>query len=273
MKTNIGAWVRTAGKFVQRHQPELLMGFGATLLTAAVAFAIPATVAATRLVDEEKREQNRKLLAEARENGSDTCAQIDKLPAKDVIRVTWKCYIPTVTSTGLGLACLVGATTKNARRATALATACTLSETALKEYQEKVVETIGEAKEHVVRDAIAKDKVEQLPPAANTIHYTGKGTALFLDPHSKRYFEFDVGEVRTVSQNLTDKLRDEMFVSINDLYDEFGLEQTDLGDAWGWDVDKTSKIEIYTSAVKAPDGRPVLVISYNYPPQYDYRHY
>lgn len=273
MKRKIGAFVRTAGKFVQRHQPEFLMGFGAASMLAAIAFAIPATVAATRLVDEEKREQNRQLRVKASENGCESCAQIDKLPVKDVLRVTWKCYILTVASTGLGLVCLVGATTKNARRATALATACTLSETALMEYHDKVAETIGETKEHLVRDAIAKEKVEQSPPSVNTIHYTGKGTALFLDPHSRRYFEFDVGEVRTISQNLTDKLRDEMFVTLNDMYDEFGLEQTDIGDMFGWDVDKVRKIDIYTSAIKAPDGRPVLVLSYNAPPQYDYRHY
>lgn len=256
MKNAVGTFVRNAGTFVQQHKPEFLMGFGTTFLLGAVAFAIPATVAATHLVDEEKREK-----------------KVDHLPKKDVLRLTWKCYIPTVASAGLGVACITGASTMNTRRATALATACTLSETALKEYQEKVVETIGETKEHLVRDAIAKEKVEQQPPTPNTIYYTGKGCALFLDPHSKRYFEFDVGEIRTVAQNLTDKLRDEMFVSLNDLYDELNLEHTDVGDMFGWDVDKTTKIEIYTSAIKSPDGRPVLVISYNCPPQYDYRHY
>lgn len=256
MNNTVRTFVRNASTFVLRHKPEFLMGFGTTFLLGAVGFSIPATVAATRLVDEEKR--NRK---------------VDRLTKKEILKITWKCYIPTVASAGLGAACLVGATTTNNRRATALATACTLSETALREYQEKVVETIGETKEHLVRDAIAKEKVEHQPPTPSTIHYTGKGTALFLDTHSKRYFEFDIGEIRTVAQNLTDKLRDEMFVSINDMYDELGLEQTDIGDAWGWDVEKVRKIEIYTSAVKAPDGRPVLVISYNYPPEYDYRHY
>lgn len=256
MNNTVRTFVRNASTFVLRHKPEFLMGFGTTFLLGAVGFSIPATVTATRLVDEEKR--NRK---------------VDRLTKKEILRITWKCYIPTVASAGLGAACLVGATTTNNRRATALATACTLSETALREYQEKVVETIGETKEHLVRDAIAKDKIEQIPLATAPVYPTGRGNAIFLDTYSKRYFEFDVGEVRTIGQNLTDKLTVDMFVSLNDVYDEFGLEQTDLGDMVGWDVDKVRRIEIYTSAHKAPDGRPVLVISYNYPPEYDYRHY
>lgn len=256
MKRQMSMIVRNASAFVLKHKPEFLMGFGGAFFVGAVGFAIPATVAATRLVDEAKREK-----------------KVDKLSKKEVIRLTWKCYIPTAASVALGTACLTGASIKNARRATAMMTACAISDNALREYQEKVVETIGESKEHLVRDAIAKEKIEQIPLATSPVYPTGRGNTVFLDTYSKRYFEFDVGEVRTVSQNLTDKLRDEMFLTLNDVYDEFGLEQTDLGDMVGWDVDKVRKIDIYTSAHKAPDGRPILVISYNYPPEYDYRRY
>lgn len=51
----------------------------------------------------------------------------------------------------------------HAKRTAALATAYKLSETALTEYKEKVVETIGEKKEQLVRDKIDKDHIDKDP--------------------------------------------------------------------------------------------------------------
>lgn len=59
------------------------------------------------------------------------------------------------------MTCLIGASSVNLRRNAALATAYTLSESALKEYREKVVETIGEKKEQAVQDAVAKERTSK----------------------------------------------------------------------------------------------------------------
>ena len=57
--------------------------------------------------------------------------------AKDVVTKVAPVYLPSVITGGLSIACLIGASSVNARRNAALATAYTLSESALKEYQEK----------------------------------------------------------------------------------------------------------------------------------------
>ncbi len=62
---------------------------------------------------------------------------------KDIIKTAWPCYIPAAVG-AISVFCLIGASSTNLRRNAALATAYTLSESTLKEYQEKVVETIGE---------------------------------------------------------------------------------------------------------------------------------
>ena len=62
--------------------------------------------------------------------------------------------------------CVIGAVHVDERRNAALAAACTLSESALKTYQDKVLETIGPEKEQEIRETIALEKMAKYPEPA-----------------------------------------------------------------------------------------------------------
>ena len=106
--------------------------------------ALKATPKALELINEKKQEYD-----------------VDKLKALDVVKTTWKCYVPATVTGSLSIACLIGASSVNFRRNAALATAYRLSETALSEYREKVVETIGEKKEQNIRESVAKEQIKK----------------------------------------------------------------------------------------------------------------
>jgi len=236
-----------------RHSPEILTGIGVAGMITTAVMAVRATPKALRLIEEKKNEKN-----------------LTKLEPIEVVKATWKCYIPSAIIGTVSTVCLIGASSANLRRNAALATAYTLSESALKEYQGKVVETLGERKEKVVRDAIAKDKIDKDPVSAGGVIITEKGNTLCYDAISGRYFYSDIDKLRKAANELSRQMLDEMYVSLNDFYYEIGLSGIKLGDELGWHVD-SGLIELDFSSQLSEDGTPCVVLDYSIVPRYDYR--
>ncbi len=131
-KLNLSNIVKGVRTTMIKHSPEILTGIGIAGMITTTVMAVRATPKAIELIEKEKDRQNRELLKKAEENGHDTCNYIERLKPIDIIKTTWKCYIPAAIIGGLSIACLIGANSVNARRNAALATAYTLSESALK---------------------------------------------------------------------------------------------------------------------------------------------
>ena len=252
-KLNLSQIAKSVQVTVSKHSPEILMGIGIAGMLTTTILAVRSTPKALRLIDEKKEEM-----------------KTEKLAPIDTVKTCWKCYIPAAVTASLSVACLISANSVNVRRNAALATAYALSETALKEYQEKVVETIGEKKEQVVHDAIAKDKVERNPVSTSEVIITEKGNTLCYDTVSGRYFKSDIEKLKQAANELNFRLRDEMYISVNDFYYEIGLKSISIGDDIGWNIDK-GYINLKFSSQLADDGTPCLVLSYGVGPRYDYR--
>lgn len=254
-----------------KHSPEILMGIGITGMVTTTVMAVRATPKALMLIEVEKRRLNRELLEEAKKSGCEECNQITRLEPVDLIKATWKCYIPAGITGIVSIACLIGASSVNARRNAALATAYTLSETTLRDYQKKVIETIGEKKEQTVRDAVAKEHIERDPVENKEVIFSGRGNTLCYDSISGRYFRSDMDAIKKAENELDARLRNEMYISLNEFYYEIGLEPLSvIGDDLGWNID-SGYLDLGFSSQIATDGTPCLVIEYNPAPRYDHR--
>lgn len=266
---NFSKAIKTVKTALIDHTPEILTGIGIGGMLTTVILAVRATPTALKLIEEEKERQNDELLAEAEANEQEICAQVTYLKPAEVIKTCWKCYIPAAVVGGMSTACLIGANSVHTKRHTALAAAYSLSETALKEYQEKVVETIGEKKEQAVRDSIAKDKIEKDPISNHEIVFTGRGGTLCYDVTSGRYFKSDIDAIKKAVNDLNRRMRDEMYISLNEFYFEIGLDSISIGDDLGWNLDN-GYIDPNFSAQLAPDDTPCMVVSHSVPPKYGY---
>ena len=251
-KMNLKSACAIVKKAVAKRSPELLIGIGIAGMIGTTINAVRTTPKAVRLIEQKKKELKK-----------------DKLSPVETIKATWTCYLPSVISGTLSVACILGGNSINARRNAALATAYTLSETAFKEYKEKVVETIGEKQEHVIRDAVVKEHVEKDPVASKEVFITGKGKTLFYDMLSGRYFESDIEQVRRSVNDMNHRLMSEMYLSLNDFYYEIGLKPTVLGNELGWNVSE-GLIEPNYSPQIADDGRPCIAIDYCVAPRYNF---
>lgn len=246
---NIAKSVQTAMK---KHSPEILTGIGIAGMITTTVMAVRATPKALILIEDKKDE-----------------LETDKLTPLETVKAAWPCYIPAAIVGSVSAFCLVGASSTNLRRNAALATAYTLSESTLKEYQEKVVETIGEKKEQSIRESVAKDKLLNNPVRGVILTDKGGHTKCY-DVITDRYFESDKGIIERAVNKLNRQMRDELYVTLNEFYYEIGLDPSKMGDMLGWNIDK-DYIEIDYSSHLDANGTPCLVLDYKIAPVYDYR--
>lgn len=255
-KHGISQFIRSAQITLSKHSPEILTGIGIAGMITTTILAVKATPKAIKLIDE----------LNIHDEETDTVL----VPTKtEVVKACWKCYIPAAVTGVTSIACLIGASSVNAKRNAALATAYSLSETALMDYKNKVVETIGEKKEQVVRDKVAKDKIDKDPVSKSEVFITEKGNTLCYDTISSRYFKSDIEKIKKAENELNKILLRDMYISLNEFYDEIGLSHTKLGDELGWNMDD-GLLDINFSSQIAEDGTPCLVVDYAVVPKYNY---
>ena len=251
-KLNVSGIAKSIRRQFGKHSPEILTGIGIAGMIATTVLAVKATPKAVRLIELRKEELD-----------------VDRLSPVETVKTTWKCYISAAVTGSLSTACLIGASSVSIRRNMALATAYTLSETAMREYKGAVIETIGDKKEKAVRDAVTKKKIEQNPVSKNEVIVTEKGNTLCYDVISGRYFKSDIEKLKRVENELNRQLLNDGSVCLNDFYYEIGLNNIKLGDDLGWDT-RVGLITLDFSSQLAEDGTPCIVIDFSVAPKYDY---
>lgn len=251
-KLNFTKFVKSVQTEVSKRSPEILTGIGIAGMITTTVLAVKATPKALTLMEERKWD-----------------LEVEKLTPIETIKTTWKCYIPAAITGTVSIGCLIGASSVNARRNAALATAYKLSETALSEYRDKVVETIGEKKEQTIREKVDKDRVEKNPVSKSEVIITEKGNTLCYDSISGRYFKSDIEKIKRAVNELNRRMTYDVYVSLSEFYDELDLDHTLLSDDLGWSIDD-GLIEVNFSSQIADDGTPCIVINYAIAPKYDY---
>lgn len=237
------------GKMITKNSTTILTGMGVAGFVTTVVTAVNATPKALEILAEEQVRRKREGVTK----------EYELIPKKDIIRLTWKKYLPSAIIGTLSIACFVSANSINLRRNAALAGAYTLAETTLKEYRSKVVETIGENKARQIKDDIAQDKVRNNPVKDEEIIFTGKGDTLCYDALSGRYFKSDIEFIRKTLNDLSVRLMNENTISLNDIYYALGLEDIGAGEYLEFNVDD-GLLEPKFSATLTSKNTPCLVL-------------
>lgn len=251
-KPNLAKLVHGTKAALSKHTPEILTGLGIAGMVTTTVLAVRATPKALMLIEDARYDKG------------------DDLTAIEHVKATWRCYTPAAVTGVISIACLIGATSVNARRTAALAAAYQISETALSEYRDKVVETIGEKKEQIVRDKVAEKQVKQNPASKNEIIVTGNGDTRFFDTMSGRHFYSNIEKIKKAENILNKRMLHDIcgYATLNEFYDELDLPRTDVGDIIGWNTDNL--VDMGISAQVDDDGQPSLVLDYITRPDYNF---
>lgn len=242
-----------------KNSPTILTGVSVAGLISTTILAVKATPKALAIIEIENDARRLSGLGNS------------YLTKSEIVKATWKCYIPTAIMGGATIACIVGGNNVNLRRNAALASMYSLTEASLKEYQAKVVEVIGEGKATKIKDEIKQDRINRNPQVDNEVTITERGEQLCYDSISGRYFTSDIEQIRRVQNDLNRSLLSDMWCSLNELYYGLGLSAIGIGDEMGWTPD--APIEIEFSSMITPNNSTCLVLDYWTNPKYDYREY
>lgn len=250
-KSQMTGFVKDVQRTLVKHSPGILTGIGIGGMIGTTILAVKATPKAIKLINQAENEKN---------------ADLTKT---ETVKACWKVYIPAMVTGTASIVCLIGASSVNAKRNAALAAAYTLSDTALREYKEKVLETVGEEQAQIIKEKVTEEKLKRDPATKKEVYITGGGDCLCYDAISGRYFTSDKNTIEKAENVLNKQMLSEMYISLNDFYDEVGLARVDIGDELGWKLDD-GLVEIHFDTHIADNGKPCLVVDYNITPKYGY---
>lgn len=189
----------------------------------------------------------------------------------DVVKETWKCYLPAALTGAATIICIFGANGMNQKQKAALISAYTLLNEAYREYQAKAKEVFGEDAETKIRTAIAKE------------HFDGsdisKDLPLFYDECSGRYFNATMEDVIIAEYELNRIFAIHGWASVNDWYDLIGVDCERNEDEFiGWSEEAAENftckwIEFEHDSVTMDDGLECCIIHTPHPPTADFMNY
>lgn len=250
-------FLRKTGELAVKHAPGILMGIGTVESILAVIFAIKATPDAQEAVERAKDESG-----------------VMKLTAAETVKVTARYYGPAAAMELLSLLCFWGAHGIDVRRQAVLAGLVTTAEEALREYQRKVQEMIGEKAEKEVRNAQAQDFVDRNPPPQATYILDGDTERDYI--YKGQYFRSTYFKIKEAQNMANHEMIQHMYFTESELMwlldpDRKHLKPDSDSGMVGWNVDKLMELDI--SWATGPNHEPVGVITvydqdgYRYDPQ------
>lgn len=165
-------------------------------------------------------------------------------------------YAPAVFTGVASAACIIFSYKISNDRITALATAYTLTEAKLTEYQKKVIETIGEKKEQKIQDEIVKDHLEEAEKKGRLVIEESEndddGCIWMWDDFTKHKFRANVEMVLRGQDEMNNYLSQGEEVSLNELLSAIGCPESDVAEVYGWEPG--DKIDIRFSPHLLADG-------------------
>lgn len=243
---------------IRRHAPEILTTVSvAGLVTTAYLGARAGYKAGIHVVSE---------FSARLDNAADD-EEVLPLAAKEIVKDTWKFYIPVfVVGVGTVIA-VIGSNRISAKQQVALISAAALSERALSEYQQKIVETTSRPKEQKVRDEILQDQVEERADQLNRLGMPKDGDVLVIESHTKQVLISNAEKIHRAENDANRQAIHDGYVSLNTFLDFLGLPTSDAGDVVGWTAEKPIDVRIGGATL---DEKPVLTINYVTPPSVTY---
>lgn len=208
---------------LQRSSPTILTVLGITGVVGTAVMAVRETPKALRLVKVKKDELNK-----------------EKLTPVELVRTTWKCYVPSVLI-GVGtITCIVGIGVMDKRNQAALTSAYTMLNESYKQYRQAAKKVYGENADNKIHSEMAKDAMVSSYDWGYQVYNMDMDPEserlLFYDLASKKYFNTTMAAVLNAQYHVNRNLSIKGDCSLNEYLSFLGVEGVDKGDEIGWDI-------------------------------------
>lgn len=251
------------GKFLLRdNSSAILTGMAVTGTVTTAYLSGRASFKAARIIEEERNFER------FENHNGEIIGPLREVSTVSMVKLTWKLFVPAVGVGATTITCILLSNKLSSKKVAALTLASGISERALQEYKDKVVERLGERQDRDLRDEIAQDRVSGQPVNPREIILAGTGEVLCYDMTTGRYFQSTVEEIKRAENKINYNLIHFMSASLSEFYDEIGLPPTTYSDAVGWNLH--NKMEVMFSTTMSSDGRPCIAIDFSKQPIADY---
>jgi hypothetical protein len=252
--------VNKTGLKLKKHSPEILIAAGVVSGIATVVLACKATLKVNNVVDEAK--DNIEKIHEAVERGY-TDAGEDYTPddSKKDLAIVYaqtgvkfaKLYGPAFAMGVLSIASVCKSHNILSTRNAALAAAYTAVDTGFKEYRGRLVERFGKDLDRELKYNIKAKEVEEVVVKEDGTQETVTKTIDVTDPNTisefARFFddgclgwdkdaEYNLTTLLQVQRFANDKLKQQGFLFLNEVYEMLGIPKTRAGNEVGWVYDE-----------------------------------
>lgn len=250
------------GPLLKHNTSTILTGLGVAGSIGSMIMGIKATPAAQRKLDAAFIAKNDEAFdPEEPDKG------LISLTNLEVVKLVWLDYLPAISLQVVTVACVVGAQSINLRKQAALISVATISETAFREYQERIAAEVP-AKDRKVRDDIAAQKIADNPVTSREVIIVGGGDQLFYDGYTGRYFQTTKQKVDKTVNELNFQIINQEYASLNEFYSGIGIASIPTGEDFGWNT--AHKLDLDFSTHMTDDDRPAIVLDFVRKPIGDY---
>ena len=266
MLTGLAQQISKAKFLLENHSTTILSGVAVAGTVTTAVLTGRASFKAARILEDEQNA----IVGAWREGESDTPPE--DLSKTHKLKVVWKLYLPPVASGVLTVTSIIVANKISSKKIAALAVAGGISERALQEYKDKVVEKLGDRQSQKIRDDIAQDRVTKNPYSSEVV-LVGTGDVLCYDMLTGRYFRSSVEDIKRAENKINHEILNTMGASLSEFQDILGMPETDYTQKVGWDG--PDLVSVLLSTTMSADGRPCICVDFNRPPilEWGYRRY
>jgi hypothetical protein len=243
-----------AGLVLRKHSPEILLGVGTVGVVASAVMACKATTKLSAILEETKDQVDAIHTATTDPRFADKYTEEDSkkdltiVYAKTGLELV-KVYGPAVALGAVSLGCIFASSNIMRKRNIALAAAYMTEHTAFKEYRERLIERFDKGLDRELRYNIRAKEVEETVMQEDGTEQVVKKTvevaevneasdyARFFDDGCKGWTkdpELNLYRVRQAQTFANQKLDQDGFLFLNDVYEMLGIPKTQAGQIVGW---------------------------------------
>lgn len=259
--------------FTKKNSPTILSGLAIVGVLSTAFAAYKAGPRAEKIL-----EKYRKDMKDCYPDDKEAKRAVFKEAAKEMIPT----MVPTIIMGGSTIGCIVGSNSVSSRRIAVLSAAYSLSESTVKNLNNKMEEMLGEKKTRAIKDSIMKDKLkadsekDQKALSNSNFIMPTDGSVLCKDMYSGRLFYSSAQKIESAIAKCSYRIISEMYISLNEFYEEIDspqLDSTPMGNDFGWNIDDTKdgQLPIILTALLLEDKRPCLCVDYDVSCRGDYR--
>jgi hypothetical protein len=245
-------FTKHAEKYFADNSPAILTAIGVAGAVGAAYLAAKASFRAAAIIQEET--DNAVMAA----GGINNVNPEDLLDNRAKAELVWREYVPAAVVGTIAVAAIISSNHISTRRAAALASAYSISETFSREYREKVREKIGKSKELAIRDEIAQERLLRKEWTDEEL-ILGSGQTHCFDAWSGRPFKSSAEQIHAAVNYVNHMVNTSFYASLTDFYSYLGLDPTQESSEIGWNADTQLEISITAGTVR--NGKPCLIVN------------